>query len=150
MISIEDLILAPLYLIVIFGLGRLIKSNNIKQYPEYKYFVKGLWFKIIGVSAFVCIYLFYYGGGDTVTYFLGAKAVGNLLLQDFSKGFAIIFDTNSYENSIASFNYETGYPYRHYFADKNTFLICRLSAPLYILGSYSFLITSFLTAVFFE
>ena len=60
MISNEDLILAPLYLIFIFALARLIKLNNINQYPEFKYFVKGLWFKIIGVSAFISIYLFYY------------------------------------------------------------------------------------------
>ena len=97
---------------------------------------------------FVSVYLFYYGGGDTLAYFRGAKCLGNLLLQDFSKGFAILFDTNSYENSYTSFNYETGFPHTHYFADKNTFLVCRLSAPLYILGSKSFLITSFLTAVF--
>ena len=148
MISNEDLILAPLYLIFIFALARLIKLNNINQYPEFKYFVKGLWFKIIGVSAFISIYLFYYGGGDTVTYFLGTKALGNLLLHDFSKGFAVLFNANSYENSLSSFNYETGFPPWHYFANKNTFLICRLSAPLYLLGAKSFLITSFLTSVF--
>ncbi len=148
MISIEDLILAPLYLFVIIGIAHLVKSNNINQHPEYKYFVKGLWFKIIGVIAFVSIYLFYYGGGDTVTYFLGAKALGNLLLHDFSKGFAVLFNTNSYENSLSSFNYETGVPPWHYFYNKNTFLICRLSAPIYLLGCKSFLITSILTSVF--
>ena len=148
MISIEDLILVPLYLIVIIGIARLIKLNNINKYPEYKYFVKGLWFKIIGVSAFISIYLFYYGGGDTLAYFRGAKALGNLLVQDFSKGFAILFNTDSYFNSLSSFNYETGFPHSHYFANKNTFLVCRLSAPLYLLGSKSFLITSFLTSVF--
>tara|TARA_B110000046_G_C12996898_1_gene400405 strand:- start:824 stop:2149 length:1326 start_codon:yes stop_codon:yes gene_type:complete len=148
MISIEDLILVPLYLIVIFALARLIKSNNINQYPEYKYFVKGLWFKLIGVSAFISVYLFYYGGGDTLAYFRGAKAVGNLLLYDFSKGFAVLLNSNSYENSYSSFNYETGFPHGHYFANKNTFLICRLSAPLYLLGAKSFLITSFLTSIF--
>ena len=148
MISIEDLILVPLYLFIIIGVARLIKLNNINQYPEYKYFVKGLWFKIIGVSAFISIYLFYYGGGDTTVYFIGAKSLGNLLLQDFSKGLAVLFDTNSYYNSLSSFNYETGFPHGHYFANKNTFLICRLSAPLYLLGAKSFLITSFLTSVF--
>ena len=148
MISIEDLILVPLYLIVIIGLARLIKSNNINKYPEYKYFLKGLWFKIIGVSAFISVYLFYYGGGDTLAYFRGAKCLGNLLVQDFSKGLAVLFNTDSYENSYSSFNYETGFPHSHYFANKNTFLVCRLSAPLYLLGSKSFLITSFLTSVF--
>ena len=148
MISIEDLLLVPLYLFVIIGLAHLIKSNNINKYPEYKYFVRGLWFKIIGVSAFISIYLFYYGGGDTLAYFRGSKALGNLLLQDFSKGFAVLFNSNSYKNSYSSFNYETGFPPSHYFSNKNTFLVCRLSAPLYLLGSKSFLITSFLTSVF--
>jgi hypothetical protein len=147
-ISLYDLILAPLYLFVIIGLARLIKSNNINQHPEYKYFVKGLWFKIIGVIAFVSIYLFYYGGGDTITYFRGSRALGNLLIQDFSKGFAVLFNTDSYYNSFSSFNYETGFPPWHYFDNKNTFFICRLTALLYLLGSKSFLITSFLTSVF--
>ena len=148
MISIEDLVLVPLYLFIIIGLASLIKSNNIKQHPEYKYFVKGLWFKLIGVSFFVSIYLFYYGSGDTIYYFFGAKAVANLFLENFEKGFAILFNTNSYYNSFSSFNSVTGYPIKGWFLDKNTFLICRLSAPLYFLGSKSFLITSFLTAVF--
>ena len=56
MISIEDLILVPLYLFVIIGLARLIKSNNINKYPEYKYFVKGLWFKIIGVITLIDLF----------------------------------------------------------------------------------------------
>ena len=148
MISIEDLVLVPLYLFIIIGLASLIKSNNIKQHPEYKYFVKGLWFKLIGVSFFVSIYLFYYGSGDTIYYFFGAKAVANLFLENFEKGFAILFNTNSYYNSFSSFNSVTGYPIKGWFLDKNTFLVCRLSAPLYFLGSKSFLITSFLTAVF--
>ena len=148
MISINNLILVPIYLILIFGLARWIKSNNIEKYPEYRYFVKGLWFKIFGVSGFIIVYLFYYGNGDTLVYFQGAKALGNLLIQDFSKGLSVLFNTDSYYNSLSSFNYETGFPHSHYFADKNTFLVCRLSAPLYILGSKSFLITSFLTSVF--
>jgi len=148
MISIEDLILVPLYLFVIIGIASLIKSNNINQYPEYKYFVKGLWFKIIGVSFFVIIYLFYYKGGDTMSYFRGAKAIAELIISDSEKGLAILFDTDSYYNSYSSFNYQTGFPDYSYFSNKNTFLICRLSAPLYLLGSKSFFITSFLTAVF--
>ena len=72
-------------------IARLIKSNNINKYPEYKYFVKGLWFKIIGVSAFISVYLFYYGGGDTLAYFRGAKALGgnrwqNALTAEFVTG----------------------------------------------------------------
>ena len=54
MIAINELILLPIYLIVIFGLAKLIKSNNIIKYPEYSYFVKGLWFKF---SELLLLYL---------------------------------------------------------------------------------------------
>lgn len=87
-------------------------------------------------------------GGDTVYYFLGAKAIANLFFQNFSNGIAVLLNTNSYYNSFISFNSVTGYPILGWFNDKNTFLICRLSVPLYLLGSKSFLITSFLSSVF--
>jgi hypothetical protein len=148
MISIEDLILVPLYLFVIIGIAHLIKSNNISQYPEYKYFVKGLWFKLIGVSFFMIIYLFYYKGGDTMTYFRGAKALGELILSNSEKGLAILFNTGSYYNSYNSFNYQTGFPAFSYFINKNTFIICRLSSILYLLSFKSFIVTSLLTSVF--
>ena len=148
MISIEDLILVPLYLFVIIGLARLIKSNNINKYPEYKYFVKGLWFKIIGVIAFISIYLFYYGGGDTLAYFRGAKALGELILNDSQKGLAILFNTDSYYNSYSSFDYQTGFPAYSYYINENTFIICRLSSILYLLSFKSFIVTSLLTSVF--
>ena len=148
MISIEDLILVPLYLFVIIGLARLIKSNNINKYPEYKYFVKGLWFKIIGVIAFISIYLIYYRGGDTITYFKGAKALGELILNDSQKGFAILFNTDSYYNSYSSFDYQTGFPAYSYYSNENTFIICRLSSILYLLSFKSFIVTSLLTSVF--
>ncbi|MDA9665967.1 hypothetical protein N9T75_00360, partial [Bacteroidota bacterium] len=148
MISIEDLILVPLYLFVIIGIASLIKSNNINKYPEYKYFLKGLWFKLIGVSFFLTIYLFYYKGGDTMSYFRGAKALGELIISDLEKGLAILFNTGSYYNSYSSFNYQTGFPSFSYFSNKNTFIICRLSSILYLLSLKSFVITSFLTAVF--
>lgn len=148
MISLNDLILVPLYLFVIFGLANLIKSKNIKQHPEYKYFTKGILFKLLGVSAFISIYLFYYGGGDTLYYFLGSKAVANLFLESFEKGFAVLFNTDSYYNSFSSFNSKTGFPLIGWFVDKNTFIICRLTVPLYFLCCKSFLITSFITAVF--
>ena len=143
-----DLLLVPIYLVIILIVCSIIKSKKIAQFPEYKYFTKGIVFKLLGVSAFISIYLFYYGGGDTIYYFLGSKAVANLFLESFEKGFAVLFNTNSYYNSFSSFNSVTGYPIKGWFLDKNTFLVCRLSAPLYFLGSKSFLITSFLTAVF--
>ena len=126
-----------------------IKSKNISQFPEYKYFTKGIVFKLLGVSAFLSIYLFYYsGGGDTVNYFLGARAVGNLLLEDFEKGIAVLFGTSSYYNDWSSFSNSTGYPAYYMWRDSATFSVSRYSALFYLIGAKSFIITSFIVCCF--
>ncbi|MFL2585877.1 MAG: hypothetical protein ACJ0QO_04420 [Parvicellaceae bacterium] len=147
-ISFNDLFLVPLYLFLIIGFGYFIKSRNISTNSDYKFFIPGLLFKIVGVSFFIIIYLFYYNGGDTVNYFLGTRALGGLILQDLDKGFAVLFNTDSVFNNFSSFNTVTGYPPTYMWRDPNTFSVSRFTLPLYLLGSKSFIITSFLTACF--
>ena len=143
-----DILLVPIYLVIILLVCSRIKSKNIAQFQEYKYFTKGLVFKLLGVSAFISIYLFYYGGGDTINYFKGARAVGNLLLEDFEKGFAVLFNTSSNYNHLSSFNSSTGYPAVYMWRDPSTFGVSRYSALFYLLGAKSFVTTSFLVCCF--
>ena len=144
--STNDLFLVPLYLLILLIIVVIIRNNNIKNYPEYKYLIKGIIFKFIGVSLFCAIYLFYYQGGDTISYFKGAKALSKLLLYDFNSGKEILFNTDSPLNSIGSFNTYTGSPMMYMWKDKNTFFVCRISSLLSLLGSNSFLVTSLLSA----
>ena len=90
-----DIVLVPIYLLLILLISTRIKSKYIAQFAEYKYFTKGILFKLLGVSAFISIYLFYYGGGDTINYFRGAKAVGNLLVEDYEKGIDVLFNISN-------------------------------------------------------
>ena len=143
-----DIILAPIYLTLIILICYRIKSKNIAQFPEYKYFTKGLVFKLLGVSMFISIYLFYYGGGDTINYFKGARAVGNLLIEDFEKGIAVLFNTSSNYNHLSSFNSITGYPAHYMWRDPSTFSVSRYSALFYLLGAKSFITTSFIVCCF--
>ena len=148
LISINELFLVPLYILLIFIVSSVIRASYVKKYDEYRYFNYGLLFKLVGVTLFCTIYLFYYKGGDTVNYFFGAEAVCNLIEQDFEKGLAVLLNTDSYFNSWQSFNASTGYPPHYMWKDPNTFSVSRVTVPLYFLGAKSFLITSFLTASF--
>ena len=138
----------PVYLAMIILVCASIKSKNIVLRQEYKYFTKGLVFKLLGVSAFISIYLFYYGGGDTVSYFLGSRAIGNLILEDFEKGVAILFNTTSPHNRFSSFNSTTGWPASYMWRDLSSFSVSRYSSLFYLLGAKSFIITSFLVSCF--
>ena len=143
-----DILLVPIYLVIILVVSYRIKSKNIVQFPEYKYFTKGIVFKLLGVSAFISIYLFYYNGGDTISYFVGSRAVGNLILEDFEKGCAILFNSESPYNQYSSFNSATGWPKSYMWRDSSTFSVSRYSALFYLVGAKSFIITSFLVSCF--
>ena len=143
-----DIILAPIYLALIVLICSRIKSKNIAQFREYKYLSKGLVFKLFGVSAFISVYLFYYGGGDTVSYFLGARAIGNLIFEDFEKGYAVLLNTSSPLNHFGSFNSTTGWPTSYMWRDEATFSVSRYSVLFCLIGLKSFIITSFIICCF--
>lgn len=147
-ISLSDVFVAIIYFLVIVGIASIIQSRNINKYPEYKYFTKGLIAKLIGVTIFCLIYVFYYDGGDTTNYFLGSKALVGVFFQDFEKGFALIFNTDSYFNSWRTFNVDSGFPPTYMWRDTQTFAVSRFSTLFYILGFGSFLTTSFFTSIF--
>ena len=88
-LTFRELLLVPLYILLIFTISSIIRTRYEKKYDEYKYFNYGLLFKLLGVISFCFIYLFYYEGGDTVNYFKGSQAVAGLIEQDFEKGLAV-------------------------------------------------------------
>ena len=138
----------PIYLAIILLACSRIKSKNIIQFPEYKYFVRGIIFKLIGVSAFISIYLFYYKGGDTVAYFNGSRSLSNLFFFDFKKFFDIVINNNLDWNNYSVFNSNTGYPPWYMWKDPKTFSVCRYTCFFSILSFNSFVVTSFFTACF--
>ena len=149
LITQNELFLVPLYMLLIFIISSIISTSYIKKYIEYKYFNYGLLFKLLGVTGFCIIYLFYYEGGDTVNYFKGTQAIANLIEQDFEKGLAVLFNTDSYFNSWQSFNAGTlGFPPWLYVERPIHIFSFETTVPFYFLGLKSFLITSFLTACF--
>ena len=73
--SSTDFILMPIYLLVFFFIAQNIQRKNIASNPLYKYYVRGLFAKFAGGFIACMIYLFYYGGGDTIGYFVSGKLV---------------------------------------------------------------------------
>lgn len=140
----EDLLFSLPYILVLLLIGLAIKSKYQKKNIEYKYFFTGLLVKLLGVFLFALIYIFYYQGGDTLSYFIGSEALGNLLLHDFEKGFAILFNTDSPHNHFNSFNLITGYPPTYMFYGEETFNVCRYTTVFSLIGFNSFFATSFL------
>ena len=132
----------------LFIASRIVRKNMNKNH-YYKYLIPGLTFKTVGLILFCLIYTFYYQNGDTINYFLGARALGNVILQNPPQiGFSMLFDLYNEYNTYLHYNANTGYPPQYMYAQPNTFIICRYTTVFYILGLGRFLTTSFLVSCF--
>jgi len=76
-INVFDIFGAIIFIVIIIIFANFYKNSKIEKHPEYKYFTYGLITKIIGAIALAFVYVFYYGGGDTQNYFIGAKNLSN-------------------------------------------------------------------------
>ena len=76
--SIKDFILFPVYLLIIFYAANQTRNNNIAENPLYRFYTRGLALKLLGGMMVCFIYLFYYGGGDTIGFYKSARLLARL------------------------------------------------------------------------
>lgn len=134
-LSSTDIIIAPLYIIIVYFWARKTVNKNIDLNPEYKYFTTGLFLKIFGGLFFTYVYLYYYGGGDTVYYYLGSQSINRMAVKHFPTFIKLMAGIHTPE--VASmFDINTGYPV--YFRDPLSFAVSRFNYLFYLIsfGSY--------------
>lgn len=142
--SIADLVLPLLYLPFIIGLATLTYRRNIAKYDYYKFYKNGLWIKIFGALLFVLVYLYYYGGGDTINYFKSARTFANLLIEDPSKFAEFYFNTP--ETDVGYFfNDRIGYPV-YPLIDHNATFTCKFYTPIVLIAGNSIICATIISA----
>lgn len=143
-LNIWDLIFFPLLFMIIFILSNFIQLKNIQKDKRYKYFTKAALAKMFGAIALSLIYQFYYKqGGDTVNYYITAKAIGNLILESPLAYLKILFLPFDYSNNLY-FNNNTGYPV--YWGDGYALFVSKLISPVVFLSFNSYMAS----AIFFS
>ncbi|MFM2136032.1 MAG: hypothetical protein RL021_1432 [Bacteroidota bacterium] len=90
-ISFVDLIVAPVFLVLFFFLARGIVSRRIEKEPYYKYFIPGLFAKMFGGIALCLVYVFYFKGGDTLSYYHDGVCLSRLFLKNPWQAIRFIF-----------------------------------------------------------
>ncbi|MDZ4824710.1 MAG: hypothetical protein SH856_14730 [Flavobacteriales bacterium] len=131
---------------VFFVAGR-IKEKGLLRRPEYKYFLWGLWAKIIGGIAFGSIYMFYYEGlGDTTAYYDGALAFRNLFHEDFSN-FTTVYAGPGTLEMKSYFTATTGEPIWFVFHEDKARFVIKLVTPLMIVCGGSYFLTTVLISL---
>ncbi|MCB9194904.1 MAG: hypothetical protein H6598_01590 [Flavobacteriales bacterium] len=149
-------ILVPGLVIIIYFLGARYKAKKIGHNPEYKYFLTALMFKVFGGIFFGLIYVFYYGGGDTISYYSSAIPLSNLFWENPSEYFDIIFNSSSITAQYGDSEWEaytfnvftnsTGVPLSFISHDPKTFMVSKLTSPLLIFTGNSYFASTILLA----
>jgi hypothetical protein len=84
-LTIWDLVLTPLYLVVLTLIAKYIRNKYYPTgHPLRRYFLPGLFVKFGGAIFIALIYQYYYGSGDTFSYFKHTKIINSSLDQSFS------------------------------------------------------------------
>ncbi len=139
MLTVWDYVLPPLYLLIIFFIGKNIKKKRIKLEPEFEFFTSGLLFKMIGSIAFCLVYVLYYNGGDTNAYHEAAVSLKKLSYYHTDIFFKILTGNYTWEY-IGYFDYRTGYP--QYWRDPQAFMVVRLTSIIEFISFNSYITTS--------
>jgi hypothetical protein len=78
-----DLLLAPFYIVILTLFFSMYRSHFLGSTPMRKFFMPGLLLKFFGAITAGLMYQFYYGTGDTFSYFDAAEQVNKLLDINF-------------------------------------------------------------------
>ncbi|MDZ4844314.1 MAG: hypothetical protein SH857_02065 [Chitinophagales bacterium] len=138
----KDFYLAPLFLMMIYGVAFLIRNKYYADSPLKKYFIPGLSVKLIGAFFSGLIYWYYYGGGDTIHYFMRTKSVyDNVYKHNIFIFMRVIFADTSVWNSDISYIIKSVRGW-----DSSMFMVLRFSFFLSMFTFCSYLGIAFMFA----
>ncbi|MBK9525439.1 MAG: hypothetical protein IPO39_11990 [Bacteroidetes bacterium] len=135
-LSVVDLIIAPIYLVLFFFIANNIRSRNIENNSSYRYYVPGLMVKMVGAIAICLVYVYYYGGGDTLIYHRDCVSVAKLFLKNPWQALRFTFLPLDAE-MFYSFDSETGWLFYSY--DAKTMVVDRMNWFLALVSFNSFI-----------
>jgi hypothetical protein len=138
--TLNDILLTPIYLMVIYAIMFAIRGN-IKDRVLRQYFIPAFNMKIIGAIGLGMIYQFYYGqgvgGGDTFNFFYDCKPIWEAFTTSPMLAFRIIFAEIG-DQSPDTFQYTQ----RIYFfsaGDAQTFNLIRIAGFFSLLTFHTYL-----------
>lgn len=131
-----DLLLVPIYFVLLYGIMLRIKKKNPNNLLIQKYLLRGFKFKIACALFYAMLIYFYYGIGDSINYF---KDVLNIqqLIANGNESLKILFKDVYYPREVHGF---TGG------GNEGGWLVEKVTLLLSYLGFSRFLVTTMLFA----
>ncbi|GAA4303644.1 hypothetical protein [Nibribacter koreensis] len=147
--ELKDLLLAPLYLIIIYATAFWARSKYTNKFTK-KYFIPALSLKLGGAISLGLIYQFYYGpgttvGGDTGNYYHQAKIILSAFEDSIDYGIRLFFSNGEFVSELRVYTKQMQW-YKsptEYFIIKTAAIFGIISFGSYAVIAMMFAITSF-------
>ena len=137
--EVKDLLVTPIVLAFVYFMAYMVRPYVTDRINK-PYFIPALTLKIIGGISLGLIYQFYYGGGDTFTYFnLGSKYIWQAFLDSPAKGVQLILVGKEY--SPETFSYASKI---YTYGDTSSYFIVRIAGIFDLLTYHTYSATSVL------
>lgn len=95
---------------------------------------------------FGCIYIFYYGGGDTISYYESARALVNLFYADPGSYLRMVLGPVDWKLYYSVQSNDTGWVVGWFYEDPRSYMVVRLISPLMIIAFRSYFLTTILVS----
>ncbi len=142
-----DYYLLPIYILLATLLIRALKRKLNPDKSTYKIYYISFFLKLSGALLFALIIQYYYGIGDSMTYFLQSKNLHDNVVNDFSNikyFFCSLEDYKTINNSINGNLASIPYDYSGLLVVRITALFSFLSFNTYLTGTVFFALLSFI------
>jgi hypothetical protein len=134
-------VMLGIYMLIIISISFYIQVNRIKKEKIYRYYSLAVLAKIGAAVGFCLIYIYYYEGGDTVSYYESSRALVNIGMKNPDSYFREIFQSPSLANYIL-FDQGTGYPWPYMYFDPGSWFVAKLLSPILFIAFRSYLVST--------
>lgn len=142
--GIQDLIITPIFFLIIFLFIKYYANTKYKNTPFYRYFINTFIIKFAGGIILGIIYQFYYGGGDTFNYYQNNSTLYNVINYDFATGIKILFaKAGDYKVDNREFT-----RYIYFYSDEGSYFVVRIGTILAFLCRNTYSVISLFFTLF--
>jgi len=139
-----DYIIAMFYILIIFLVAFVYKSKKMETDDNYSYFLWALSSKVVGGLGFMFLTVYYWGGGDTYSYWNTANDFTGYVFENPLDGFKIFFKSPEEMNW---YEYKFAYNRHKFLRSTDTFTTVKITAIINMLSFRSYVVTTVVFSV---
>ncbi len=140
-------VMLGIYMLLIIVVSFYVQATHIRKEKIYRYYSWAVLAKVFSAVAFCLIYIYYYEGGDTVSYYETSRALVNMGMKNPSNFMIEIFQAPSMKNLLL-FDQQTGYPWGYMYFDSGSWFVAKLLSPFLFLAFKSYLVSTVILSWF--